>query len=246
MGRLLTILGLLLAPCALAGPSITFDSGAGRIRLIELYTSEGCSSCPPADRWMSGLVDDPRLWHQFVPVAFHVDYWDAIGWPDRFASPVYSGRQRAYAREGAISTVYTPGLVLDGKEWRAWFRNRRLPNDASSPGGRLTVQTDGRALRAHFRESPERGGELTLHAAVLGFGMWTEVEDGENRGRRLVHDFVVLGYDRYRLDGNDTDHTMSAPLPETRFEADRKALAAWVTGTVNGAPLQAAGGWLPE
>ncbi|MCB1738986.1 MAG: DUF1223 domain-containing protein, partial [Gammaproteobacteria bacterium] len=107
--------------------SIHVNSGPRQVALLELFTSEGCSSCPPADRWLSGLIDDPRLWRELVPVAFHVDYWDYLGWPDRFASREFSRRQRDHARSGGLSQVYTPGVVLNGAEWRGWHRGRPLP-----------------------------------------------------------------------------------------------------------------------
>ena len=75
----------------------TFESNNEQVSLIELYTSEGCSSCPPAERWLSKLADDESLWSHFVPLAFHVDYWDYIGWKDPYASKEYSQRQRRYA-----------------------------------------------------------------------------------------------------------------------------------------------------
>ena len=64
-----------------------FESGPQQISLVELYTSEGCSSCPPAEAWLSRLKEEPGLWKNFVPIAFHVDYWDRLGWRDRFSSP---------------------------------------------------------------------------------------------------------------------------------------------------------------
>ena len=99
---------------ALAEP-ISLTSSNHRVGLLELYTSEGCSSCPPADRWVSSLKDDPRVWKDLVPVAFHVDYWDYIGWRDQFASAAFSRRQQEYARQGAIDSVYTPALCTTAK-----------------------------------------------------------------------------------------------------------------------------------
>lgn len=77
--------------------ALTLESGEERVRVIELFTSEGCSSCPPADAWLSGLMDDPGLWNSLIPVAFHVDYWDHIGWKDRFSDAAFTERQRRYA-----------------------------------------------------------------------------------------------------------------------------------------------------
>ena len=131
---------LLLVPLVAAGAdAVRLESPGPRVSLLELYTSEGCSSCPPADRWVSKLRDDPRLWHEVVPVAFHVDYWDYIGWPDRFASPAFGARQREYARTRHVSTVYTPGLVLAGEEWRSWFFAPVLRVDTDEKAGRLTL-----------------------------------------------------------------------------------------------------------
>src|SRR6478672_1752441 len=96
-----------------------FESGPQKVHLIELFTSEGCSSCPPAEAWLSKLKTNARLWKDFVPVAFHVDYWDNLGWPDRFAAKPWTERQRTYATAWNTTTVYTPEFVLDGREWHA-------------------------------------------------------------------------------------------------------------------------------
>src|SRR6267154_5087398 len=114
--RLMFLLVLLAAPLAAAPRH--FTSGEGRTHLLELYTSEGCSSCPPAEAWLGDLRDAPGLWRDFVPVAFHVVYWDQLGWRDRFASKEYTARQYAYSAAWGSDTVYTPGFVLDGAEWR--------------------------------------------------------------------------------------------------------------------------------
>jgi hypothetical protein len=90
-----------------------FQSDKTQTALVELYTSEGCSSCPPAEEWFSTLSANPGLWKQFVPVAFHVDYWDDLGWKDSFATPAYTQRQRDYAAAWGSSSVYTPGFVLE-------------------------------------------------------------------------------------------------------------------------------------
>src|SRR3954465_2646270 len=103
-----------------AADDIVIRSGPQRVSLIELYTSEGCSSCPPAEEWLSSLRNDPRLWQSFVPVAFHVDYWDRLGGKKRFARPEFTARQRTYAAGASATTVYTPGFLIDGHEWRGW------------------------------------------------------------------------------------------------------------------------------
>ena len=109
----LTLLATHLTPSA---APITFQSSVQKVNLLELYTSEGCSSCPPADRWISQLKTDPRLWHEVVPVAFHVDYWDQLGWLDIYAKHDYSLRQYVHRQQGHVSSVYTPGVMVNGQE----------------------------------------------------------------------------------------------------------------------------------
>ena len=96
-----------LSPLAFS-ESCTIHSGAERAMLIELYTSEGCSSCPPAERWLSGFVGKTATASAVIPLAFHVDYWDYIGWRDRFASPKYTARQYERTNRNRGHFVYTP------------------------------------------------------------------------------------------------------------------------------------------
>ncbi|HSH39027.1 MAG TPA: DUF1223 domain-containing protein, partial [Chthoniobacterales bacterium] len=97
MRNLFVLLATVAFNAAATAAEVKFQSGPVRTHLLELFTSEGCSSCPPAERWVSELRANPRLWKDFVPVAFHVDYWDRLGWPDRFAKKAFTGRQQAYA-----------------------------------------------------------------------------------------------------------------------------------------------------
>ena len=121
MHNLILLLGIFAAAAVTAQTaSITFQSSEAQTALLELYTSEGCSSCPPAESWLSRLKESPGLWKDFVPLAFHVDYWDYLGWRDPWAAREFSERQRAYAQGWRSENVYTPGFVLNGKEWRDW------------------------------------------------------------------------------------------------------------------------------
>jgi len=229
-----------------AAQSQRIESPPQRVALVELFTSEGCSSCPPADRWLSGLVGDERLWRHLVPVAFHVDYWDYIGWPDRFARPAYSQRQRDYARSGNVRSVYTPGFVVHGEEWRGWFRHPVLSLDDPPPAGVivLDVAPDGAQVTASYSAGSDLPGPLDIHLAVLGFDLTTTVKGGENEGRILPHDFVVLGYQRMPMTGTSPHFSATSTMPETQVSAARRALAAWVSRHGEQAPMQAVGGWL--
>src|ERR1700730_751970 len=114
-----------------------FESGPERTHLLELFTSEGCSSCPPAEAWMSKLKAEPRLWKDFVPIAFHVDYWDRLGWRDPFASKEWTARQYQYSTTWKSESVYTPGFVLDGREWI----DRHAPKLSSEKPGALKLSS---------------------------------------------------------------------------------------------------------
>ena len=241
---LLSVLPTLASAAEDTAP-IVFTSGDRQVALIELFTSEGCSSCPPADRWVSSLKQDPALWRDYLPIAFHVDYWDYIGWPDRFASRDWSDRQRRYAREGGVHTVYTPGMFLNGEEWRQW-RRLDAPSVDGQTAGTLAIEVQGDDVAIAFNGEALPGyGDLSVHVALLGMGLRSEVRAGENRGRHLVHDFVVLGVESRALDRQGHRYTGSFDLPESDIEAPQYALAAWVSTSRRQAPLQAAGGLLP-
>ncbi len=226
--------------------TLHLESPGPRVSLLELYTSEGCSSCPPADRWISKLRDDPRLWREVVPVAFHVDYWDYIGWNDRFASPVYGERQREYARGRHVGTVYTPGFVLAGKEWRSWFSRPVLKVENRVDAGKLELNVSGQQAKMAFTASPPVSGKLDMHVAILGFDLKTEVRAGENGGRTLEHDFVVLAYTTVATTRNNSVHTASFSLPAVKVASARQAIAAWLSAPNDPRPVQAVGGWLSQ
>lgn len=224
--------------------TIRIESPGSQATLVELFTSEGCSSCPPADRWLSELKTDPRLWRDLVPVAFHVDYWNYLGWRDRFSAADYSQRQRDYARHGLVRTVYTPGFVVNGEEWRGWFRRPDLQSDKTRAAGQLTATVDEGTALVRYLPEMASNQPLTLHITRLGFDLATQVEDGENNGRLLKHDFVVLGHAEHELKLNGSTHERTVELPPARISADREAVAIWVTRHGDPRPLQAAGGWI--
>ncbi|WP_455203086.1 DUF1223 domain-containing protein [Kaarinaea lacus] len=229
----------------LAAETITFSSGKQQTLLLELYTSEGCSSCPPADRWLSTLKNDPRLWKQIIPVAFHVDYWNYLGWTDRFSKAEYAFRQRQYAKAGNANSVYTPGLFQNGREWRAWFGNSNLQTNIASNVGALTVSINSSMLKADYSPITAISSPLLLNVAVLGFNLSTDVVDGENQGKVLKHDFVVLSFKSYPNSATTANHSWridANTIPQaTKHDL---GLAVWVTHANNPTPLQSTGGWL--
>lgn len=237
---------LIAIPRVDAATLASYESPVAQVPLLELYTSHGCSSCPPADAWLSKLVSRPYLWQSFIPLAFHVDYWDDLGWPDRFASESFSDRQRQYARSGRLSSVYTPGFVVGGREWQGWFRGQ-APDLRTGPAvGRLSLDLiDGPTALIRFAptETSDRG-RLTAHLAILGFGLKSPIGAGENRGRDLNEDFVVLGYRASRAPASSLEWAIEVPdlVPA---ETSRRAIVAWVSADTDPAPVQAVAGWLP-
>ncbi len=237
------VLGIVLACLTSAAPAdpVVIESPPQRVSLLELYTSEGCSSCPPADRWVSSLKNEPGLWQRFIPVSFHVDYWDYIGWPDRFASPAYTARQYQHASYQSMRTVYTPGFFLNGREWR--WRGRDLGEDIiEEAAGVLGLEATKTEIKIQF-ESDNTGRSLSASIALLGFGIETQVEAGENAGRKLRHDFVVLSVDKVRMQRKGDVYSAALNPPSTAVDAGRYALVAWINAEGSQVPIQAAGGW---
>jgi hypothetical protein len=193
--RLLALLAIVPALSAQAG-EIVFESKPDRTHLIELYTSEGCSSCLTAEAWMTSLKTEPRLWHDFVPVAFHVDYWDHLGWRDPFAEKRWTERQTDYSLLWKSESVYTPAFALDGQEW-----HQGALSAATEAAGVLKVILNGDRLSATFKPATGGAQRYDLHVAQLGFSMTADVTAGENNGRKLSHDFVVLGFTTERMKG---------------------------------------------
>jgi hypothetical protein len=239
--RSIVLVFLLLAGPAMAEHSWRSTDSPGT--LLELYTSEGCSSCPPADRWLSSLTEHPDLWRSVFPIAFHVDYWNYLGWDDRFASTQAGKRQRLYRSQGIVNGVYTPGVIAAGQEWRSWRRNPSVLPLASGGAGVLSLIESGGTFHASFTPMANNGA-MTLNVAILGFGMKTQVRAGENRGEELRHDFVVLGHDTF--ENSELEWRAGLPGAPLAKEAERLALVAWVSTGDRLMPVQVVGGWLSD
>jgi len=210
-----------------------FESGGQRTHLIELFTSEGCSSCPPAEAWLSKLKAEPRLWKDFVPLSFHVDYWDRLGWRDPFAAKEWTARQYRYSARWKGDSVYTPGFVLDGREWL----DHSVPSASSEKPGVLKVTIHAGEVSGEFTSANGQTGEVDFYVALLGFDLTTKVTAGENNGRNLRQDFVVLSLQNKKM----PDGKATVALPA---EPRAGAIAAWITAPNQIEPIQAVGGWL--
>lgn len=226
----------------------SLSSGPHQVQLLELYSSEGCSSCPPAERWLSAQRTSSGLWTKFVPIEFHVDYWNHLGWVDRFANAEFAHRQRRYSREWGLRQIYTPAFVLNGQRWSP---SSNLTTQPVKKTGDLQVKAQGSGKFLVSFETSQPVKNLQVHAALLGNGLKTQVRAGENAGALLKHDFVVLALSSPK---NPADHfhqgqfhkyQSSITLPRGITNAPSYSVAFWVTNLGSQKPLQAVGGDLP-
>lgn len=208
-------------------------SGPQQMLLVELYTSEGCNSCPPADRWLSTLKARPDV----LAAAFHVDYWDRLGWKDRFGSARHTERQAEQQRSSGAGFSYTPQVLVNGRDWRRW------PGLPVSSAGRAVVQIHlSRDSDQHVavQVTPQPGAPARLAAwwAVLEDGHVSAVKAGENQGVTLQHDHVVRAYGRQPAWGMAVQKwSLEAPRRGEGGRATRVLVV--VTDPSNATPLQA-------
>ena len=201
-GRLLVAIMMTLVAASADAATCTAESSARRIALLELYTSEGCNSCPPADRWVSELPGRGYIPASVVTLAFHVDYWNYLGWPDPFSKAQNSERQRMASLRNRARVVYTPQLLLNGRDFRRGTvfddfgeRLSALNREPARATINLQVYTnDSTGLSvtgtAMVADAAVRGG-AQAYLALYENNLSNQITAGENRGKRLRHDFVV-------------------------------------------------------
>ena len=232
-----------LSTAALAG-EIEFNSSGARTQLVELYTSQGCSSCPPAEHLLSKQLQSNRLWKDIIPIAFHVDYWDYLGWKDIYSKPSYTQRQHQHYQLGNVSNVYTPGFVVDGKEWRGFFRGRDIPKTQETAGD-LTLNWDSENQTAQVTYVDSVRQPSYCYFAILGFEQGVAIAAGENTGLKINQDFVALHVQKTAIKREASSYQCQASL---QFHTEglthkSRAIVSWVTDSLE-QPLQATGGWL--
>ncbi len=242
-----TVAALLLTSLVstVSAEALDLKSGIDRNLVIELYTSEGCNSCPPAERWLNAFTGHPDLFDRVIPMAFHVDYWDYLGWKDPFATKANSLRQWSHKREDNFSQVYTPGMLVNSGENRGWWRGK-APSMPTERAGVLSVmqsQAGDRLLVQFMPAEGVNGTGLQLNLAVLGMGLSTEVTRGENKGKKLHHDFVVL--EHQKPNSSDKHLVWSVDMPVIPDKGQqRNALVVWLTPPDSQDVVQAVAGFL--
>jgi hypothetical protein len=239
------LVALCIIPAVAIAAGCNAHSGSSTVSLLELYTSEGCSSCPPADKWLSDLDAGKDL--KLVPLALHVDYWDYIGWKDRFAKAQFSERQKISASKSASGVVYTPQVMLNGTDFRGWGDSRfsRMVTDTAKQPARadlglalMPVASGAMNISATAKVKDNRVRNADFYIAVYENGLKSTVKAGENNGRELRHDHVVREwFGPYKLDTTNMVMRDLALKPEWKGRAG--GVAVFVQNHDTGDVLQA-------
>lgn len=224
----------------------TSNSSGQRNVLLELYTSEGCSSCPPADQWLS-RVKNAGL--SVVPVAFHVDYWNKLGWPDRFSNANYTVRQHEVSRRNGLSFVYTPQVVLNGKDFReasgTEMLSRRLQSINATPRAKLQITQNVSDAQLALNISAElanaaTGIDVQTFIAIVEDKLSSQVSAGENQGRQLNHDAVVRSLmGPFPLAANGVTQVQKSVEIDKAWKRADLSIVAFVQSAKTGETLQA-------
>lgn len=242
MKNLVIVLFLFSLNRAVATPK-TY-TGDGSPVLMELFTSEGCSSCPPADRYVSKIGKNPGIYTHFVPIVFHVDYWDYLGWKDRFSHESFSHRQRNYARQKLLSSVATPTIVVDGTAFRGW-RKGLLPAKREKTKVKLMVSPKG---KNRYQITLVKAGKPTAYRGkicLIGRNIPSKIKAGENAGLSLVHDSVALGCADKQMKHSKGRYTADMIIPLfTKERIPNQSFAAWIETMDSQRPLWVIGGSL--
>lgn len=216
---------VLILSCTRAAESATSKSAHPRTVVLELFTSQGCSSCPPADTLLSKLRREDFDGATVIPLAYHVDYWNHLGWRDPFSSRQWSNRQRAYAQAMRSAQVYTPQIVINGKTQlvgsaesaiRAEI-DRQLKGDDAGTIAIERVTRAGNALKVDLQSTKNANAVIVLFEN----GITTNVESGENEDRRLTNDAIV------RWQGSAPAGTVTIPL-DPSWRTQNLGLAAFL------------------
>jgi hypothetical protein len=245
MFRLLLITCLSTLP-AFAAEKLTVDSGTNQITVVELYTSEGCSSCPPADKWFKVLTEAPKQDINILALAFHVDYWDYIGWKDPFANPKHTSRQRQLGTNNRQRSIYTPEFFVNGKEARgtrnvlSQIRQSKSSNiNKKSPIRlKLSVSKNQHSLMVEL-ETTATGSEtndLQHRYFVYENRLSNNVKLGENAGEVLAHEQVVRYMSAAFKSVENDSHSIKI---NSDWQLDNIGIAALVTTAGSKQYLQA-------
>ncbi|BET26279.1 uncharacterized protein DUF1223 [Limnobacter thiooxidans] len=198
---LMLAVGVVLNPTGALANTCNWTSTPERMIVAELYTSEGCSSCPPADRWLSSQLTTPERARSILALSFHVDYWNYIGWQDPYSSKQFTQRQYAHKSRGNVSQIYTPQYVFSNREVRRWGQAGLIPQQLAA------MKQDKAPISLHMSLERKQANQVEIKVkadwlderykagrmfiALYEDKLSQQVKAGENRGELLRHDRVV-------------------------------------------------------
>lgn len=244
--KTLTLILATVFSAPLFAEDIKFTSSSDKVQLVELYTSQGCSSCPIAEHKLSSLITHSDLWSKIVPIAFHVDYWDYLGWKDLYSKASNTQQQKAHYQLGNVSGIYTPGFVVDGKEWRGFFRGENLPKATQSKPGKLElIWRKGTSKVELVFNNQANIQPNSCHFALMSFDK-VHIKAGENAGLTLQQDFAAIATKSTTIEFHNNRYVCDTSLDiieQTALKQQKLALIAWVSSSRQH-PIQATGGWL--
>lgn len=242
--------GLLLSASTWASgnPTVEISSGKLTVPVLELYTSEGCSSCPPAEKFLHTLIQEKSAARQVIPLAFHVDYWNYLGWQDPFSNSAYSQRQQRLARINNLRSVYTPQFVLHGANFPAYRNLEKAIDIINDETPKAYLQFKASRINAHKLETRTRvklvdknnPANASLFLAVYENNLVRSIKAGENNGRELHHEFVVRKlYGPHRLASAEPDEIKQAIDLDPAWKRQDIGIAVFVQNRMDGSTLQA-------
>ena len=229
-----------------AGLSCSARSGNTTVPLLELYTSEGCSSCPPADDWLSSLRQSGLVPDRVVPLALHVDYWNDLGWEDSFSQKKFTDRQYRLAGLNRMRTVFTPQFVLNGRNLSRWQSRadseiKRINATAAQAGISLVLSRHARDIGITAdAETLNQPAQTDLYLVVYENNLSHDIEAGENQNLTLHHDYVarqLIGPVPLK-DSGKVHFARNISLDKSWKESDM-GIVAFVQNRNDGAVLQA-------
>ena len=246
--RINAILAIALLSPSLGWAACDVKSGPKTTALIELYTSEGCSSCPPADKRLSQFPSRDYSLEQVVPISLHVDYWDYIGWKEPFAQPQFSERQNWLVHANGHKTAFTPHFFVSGTEVRDWRGDlgdelKRITAEPARASIRIHAESTGSGALsvAASATAPPSSDQLALFVALTEDKLTSNISAGENRGVTLSHDHVVREWiGPIALNGGNVDFKR-AVTARSNWNSAQLGVVGFVQDLRTGQVLQAVG-----
>ncbi|WP_224704116.1 DUF1223 domain-containing protein [Devosia aquimaris] len=226
------LLGTLLVALSLALPASADSLRVQPKAVVELFTSQGCSSCPPADALLTSLSERGDV----LALAYHVDYWDYVGWKDTFGSPAYSDRQRAYAQSWGSSRIYTPQMVVNGAIGVVGSRR----NEVNGAIDRAQLPLDVAVTQDRNMLKVSIPADTALNDAVVWLVTYinradVDIAEGNNAGKSMVYTQVVTGRQALGLWESNSGASLKLPIPEMLADTSN-GIAVIVQQEHNGLP----------